>query len=252
MIELAELVKDFGSLRAVDRLTLTVERGQILGFIGRNGAGKTTTIRMLAGLLEPTSGSARLGGIDVWREPERAKAQLGYLPDHPFLYERLRGDELLRFVGRLHGLARGGLEGRIERLLDELDLRRDASELIETYSHGRRQRLALAAALLHEPSALVLDEPVVGLDPPGRRQLGRLLRERASQGAAILLSTHSLAVAEAICDRFAVLEAGRLVADGDLAELRRRAAAVRSGAATGGTLESVLLALLGEEEEAGA
>lgn len=248
MIELVGLVKDFGALRAADHVDLTVGRGEVFGFIGRNGAGKTTAIRVLVGLLEPTAGHARLCGVDVWREPERAKARLGYLPDHPYLYEKLRGVELLRFAGRLHGLGRRQLEDRIERLLSELDLERDASDLVETYSHGRKQRLALAAALLHEPQVLVLDEPVVGLDPPGRRQLARLLRELASGGVTVLLSTHSLAVAEETCDRFGVLEAGRLVAEGDLEELRRRAATSRNGDAAPGSLESVFLSLLGGEK----
>ena len=250
MIEIEGLSKRYGSVVAVDELHLTIEAGQIFGFIGRNGAGKTTTIRMMMGLLEPSAGTVRLGGFDVLREPERAKAITGYLPDHPFLYDKLTGAELLRFVGGLYDLERRVCEERSQELLEDFALTERAHELVETYSHGMKQRLALAAALIHRPRVLVLDEPMVGLDPQGALDFRRLLQRLGTTGVTIFLSTHSLAVAEEICDRFGVLDRGRLVALGDLAELRRRvarAAADESRRANGAdpSLEAVFLDLVG-------
>lgn len=252
MIEIEGLAKQYGSLVAVDDLHLRIERGQIFGFIGRNGAGKTTTIRMMMGLLEPSRGTVRLGGFDIRREPEQAKAITGYLPDHPFLYDKLTGQELLRFVGGLYRIERRECERRTEELLADFALTERAHELIETYSHGMKQRLALAAGLIHRPEILVLDEPMVGLDPQGALDFRRLLQQLGATGVTIFISTHSLAVAEEICDRFGVLDRGRLVALGDLAELRTRAsrAAARSTRAAGGngadaSLEAVFLDLIG-------
>lgn len=246
MIEFVGLRKQYGPLVAVDDLHLTIERGQLFGFIGRNGAGKTTTIRMMMGLLEPSAGTVRIGGFDIRREPERAKAMTGYLPDHPFLYDKLTGLEFLRFVGGLYGLPRRECEGRSDELLGDFALGERAHELVETYSHGMKQRLALAAALIHRPEILVLDEPMVGLDPQGALDFRRLLKRLGATGVTIFISTHSLAVAEEICDRFGILDRGRLMALGSLFDLRARAArAQENGNGDAASLESVFLNLVG-------
>jgi ABC-2 type transport system ATP-binding protein len=236
----------------VDDLSLALPDGCVFGFIGRNGAGKTTTIRMMMGLLEATAGTVRLGGHDIAREPEAAKAITGYVPDRPYLYDKLTAEELLRFVGGLYGIERTACAARSTALLEEFALAERRGELIETYSHGMKQRLALAAALIHRPRILVLDEPMVGLDPQGALDLRRLLRKLAGEGVTIFLSTHSLTVAEELCGTIGVLDRGRLVAFGDLAELRARRAAESNGAASNGadhaSLESVFLDLVGAAE----
>jgi ABC-2 type transport system ATP-binding protein len=247
VIRLEALRKQYGPLVAVDDLTLAIEPGAMFGFLGRNGAGKTTTIRMMVGLLEPTSGSVVLGGHDIRRAPEAAKALVGYLPDHPFLYDKLTAGEFLRFAGGLHGLARRECSRRSDALLDEFGLAPQAGELVETFSHGMKQRLALASALIHRPRILVLDEPMVGLDPQGARELRRLLARLAAEGVTIFLSTHSLAVAEELCGRIGIIERARLVALGTLAELRTRALPGAAGAAS---LETVFLDILGSEATA--
>ena len=245
MIRFVHLRKEYGRTVAVSELDFTIAAGGVFGFIGPNGAGKTTTIRMMIGLLAPTAGTVLLGGHDIGREPEAAKAITGYLPDHPFLYDKLTGCEFLRFVGGLYGLRGGELERRSAELLAEFGLAERAAELTETYSHGMKQRLALAAALVHRPRILVLDEPMVGLDPQGAVALRRLLADLSAQGVTIFLSTHSLNVAEALCDRIGILDRGRLVALGSLAELRTRAAAQADPARGDGSLESVFLAITG-------
>jgi len=253
VIEFKKLTKTYGPMTAVDALDLTIDDGCVFGFIGRNGAGKTTTIRMMMGLLEPTSGTVVIGGHDIRREPEKAKALTGYLPDHPFLYDKLTAYELLRFIGGLYGVPESVRDARSEKLLADFALTERAGELVETYSHGMKQRLALAAALLHEPRILVLDEPMVGLDPQGALDFRRLLAKLADEGRTIFLSTHSLAVAEELCDRIGVLDRGRLVALGGLGELRERAASMpaarelrdMNGAAT---LEAVFLQLISATE----
>ena len=243
MIRFIHLRKAYGPTVAVADLDFTIEAGAVFGFIGPNGAGKTTTIRLMTGLLAPTAGSVLLGGHDIGREPEAAKAITGYLPDHPFLYDKLTAREFLRFVGGLYGLGGGELERRAGDLLAQFGLAERAGELTETYSHGMKQRLALAAALLHRPRILVLDEPMVGLDPQGTVALRRLLVELAAGGVTIYLSIHSLHVAESLCDRIGILDRGRLVALGSLAELR--AAACRDPVDGDGSLESVFLAITG-------
>ena len=247
MIRIEALRKQYGPLVAVDDLCLTIEPGAVFGFLGRNGAGKTTTIRMMTGLLEPTAGTVVLGGHDIRHTPEAAKALTGYLPDHPFLYDKLTAAEFLGFAGGLHGLGRSECARRAADLLAEFGLARAAGELIETFSHGMKQRLALAAALLHRPRILVLDEPMVGLDPQGARELRRLLATLAADGVTIFLSTHSLAVAEELCTRIGIIERGRLIALGTLAELRARAATGADGTAS---LEAVFLDILDAEAAA--
>jgi ABC-2 type transport system ATP-binding protein len=247
VIRFEGLQKTYGTLTAVAGLDFVVEQGCVFGFLGRNGAGKTTTIRMIMGLLEPSAGTVRLGGHDIRTAPEAAKAIAGYLPDRPYLYEKLTGIELLTFVGGLHGLGRDDAETRGRRLLKDFRLEIQSGDLIETYSHGMKQRIALAAALIHEPRILILDEPMVGLDPEGGLELRRLLQRLAAGGVTIFLSTHSLPVAEELCHRIAIIDRGRLVALGTLAELRARAAsgARAAGADSGApSLERVFLDIL--------
>jgi ABC-2 type transport system ATP-binding protein len=248
MIEIVGLRKEYGTCVAVHDLDLTIEPGEIFAFLGPNGAGKTTTIRMIMGILEPTAGTVALGGHDLATAPEAAKAITGYVPDQPALYEKLTAAEFLRFVGGLYGLERDDAEDRAADLLEEFALTDRAHELIETYSHGMKQRLTFAAALIHRPRILVLDEPMVGLDPQGALELRQLLTGLAAGGVTVFLSTHSLGVAEALADRIGILDAGRLVALGSLEELQLRAASRPETAPRDASLESVFLRLTGTED----
>ena len=224
MIKLRSLSKKFGDFFAVKELTLQVNEGEILGFLGPNGAGKTTTIRMMAGLMKPTSGQILLAGKDVFMEPKAAKAILGYIPDRPYLYEKLTGDEFLEFVAGLYHLKReDGWRKRSAELLEIFNLSDWRGELIETYSHGMRQRLTITAALLHRPRVLVVDEPVVGLDPKGTQLVKTLFKDLAQEGMAIFLSTHVLGIAEEMCQRIAILNGGQMIALGTMDELRKQA-----------------------------
>jgi ABC-2 type transport system ATP-binding protein len=241
MIELERLTKRYGSFTAVDDLSLEVARGEIFGFLGPNGAGKTTTIRMMMGLLRPTDGRIRLGGFDLAEKPIDAKRLSGFVPDRPFLYEKLTGVELLRFCADLYEVPPAVREARLEKLLGIFDLSEWGGELIESYSHGMKQRLAFSAALLHEPQLLVVDEPMVGMDPRGARMLRSLLRSLALGGTTLFLSTHSLEVAEALCDHIGIIQAGRLIAMGTLDQLRSRAGDAQR-------LEEVFLKLTGAED----
>jgi len=242
MIEARGLSKRYGDLLAVDRLELRVAPGEIFGFLGPNGAGKTTTIKMLTGLLRPTAGQAFIGGHDIQEEPLVAKALIGYVPDTPFLYEKLTGREFLRFIACLYDLEADPADRRAEELLTFFGLHERADDLIQSYSHGMRQKLTLTAALLHQPRAFFLDEPTVGLDPRSARQVKELLRHLARQGTAIFMSTHILEIAERMCDRVGIIDHGRLIACGTMAELR----------AGGGdaTLEDIFLQLTGGAEVA--
>ena len=241
MIELERVSKRFGEFSAVDDLTLRVEPGEIFGFLGPNGAGKTTTIRMMMGLLLPSAGRIRLGGFDLATEPLPAKRISGFVPDRPFLYEKLTATELLRFCADLYEVEPALAERRASELLELFDLADWAGELIESFSHGMKQRLAFAAALLHEPRLLIVDEPMVGMDPRGARLLRSLLRSLADRGATLFLSTHSLEVAEALCDRIGIIQGGRLIAEGTLEELRTRAGDARG-------LEEIFLKLTGADD----
>jgi ABC-2 type transport system ATP-binding protein len=242
VIRFLHLGKRYGDMVAVEALQFEIGAGEVFGFIGPNGAGKTTTIRMMMGLLAPTEGTVELAGHDIRTAAEAAKAVTGYVPDHAFLYDKLTAREFLHFVGGLYGLAGAALGARADELLADFALADRAEELTETFSHGMRQRLALAAALLHRPRLLVLDEPMVGLDPQGAVALRQLVRRLAAAGVTVFLSTHSLHVAEELCDRIGVLDRGRLVALGTLPELRARAAVA---AAPGASLEDVFLRLTG-------
>jgi ABC-2 type transport system ATP-binding protein len=224
MLRLDGLRKRYGSFTAVKGLDLEVRAGEVFGFLGPNGAGKTTTIRMVAGVLEPTAGRVLVDGHDVQRDPEKAKRLLGYIPDRPYLYEKLSGGEFLRFVAGLWGRSGPDVEARAERLLDLFSLTRWRDELIESYSHGMRQKLLISSALLHQPRLIVVDEPMVGLDPRSARILKNLFRTFADEGGTVFLSTHTLEVAESLCDRIAIIHQGGIIAQGTMEELRAEAA----------------------------
>jgi ABC-2 type transport system ATP-binding protein len=243
LIEMEHLVKRYGDKAAVDDVSLQVRGGEIFGFLGPNGAGKTTAIKMVVGLLQPTSGRVRVAGHDVQAEPEAAKAACGYVPDEPHLYAKLTGRELLRFVGDLYGLERAQVERRSEELLRLFDLTAAADDTFDTYSHGMRQKTALATALVHDPRVLVLDEPTVGLDPKSARLIKDILRQLADRGAAVFLSTHILEIAEHMCDRIGIINQGRLIAVGTMDELRAHGEGQQS-------LEDIFLALTGGAEYA--
>ena len=225
MIRLERLTKRYGSFTAVDGIDLQVPTGQLFGFLGPNGAGKTTTLRMIAGILRPTAGRIFLAGIDLLAEPMRAKARLGFIPDRPFVYDKLTGGEFLRFVAGLYGQDGAGVERRIDELLHLFELTQWKDELVESYSHGMRQKLIISSALIHRPELIVVDEPMVGLDPRGARLLKDIFRAFVERGGTVLMSTHTLEVAQAMCDRVAIIQQGRLVAQGTMAELREQTAA---------------------------
>jgi ABC-2 type transport system ATP-binding protein len=204
----------------VNSIDLQVHRGEIFGFLGPNGAGKTTTIRMVAGVLRPSEGRVLVGGQDVEKNPEAAKGRVGYIPDRPYLYEKLSGGEFLRFVAGLWGREGDAVEARLDRLLDLFQLSAWKDELVESYSHGMRQKLLISSALIHQPELIVVDEPMVGLDPRSARLLKDLFRTFVENGGTIFLSTHTLEVAEALCDRIAILSEGKIIALGTMDELR--------------------------------
>jgi ABC-2 type transport system ATP-binding protein len=243
LIELRQLTKRYGEKTAVDDVSLDVFGGEIFGFLGPNGAGKTTTIKAVVGLLQPTSGTVRVAGHDIQQDPLQAKAASGYVPDEPNLYPKLTGRELLRFVGDLYGVPAAQVDRRLEELLRLFDLTAVADDTIDSYSHGMRQKTSLAAALVHDPKVLVLDEPTVGLDPKSARLIKDILRQLAERGAAIFLSTHILEIAERMCDRIGIIHQGRLIAAGTMAELR----AMGKGE---GRLEDIFLTLTGGAEDA--
>ncbi|HEX6975588.1 MAG TPA: ABC transporter ATP-binding protein [Vicinamibacterales bacterium] len=220
MIAIHNLVKQYGAFTAVDDVSLEVQPGQIHGFLGPNGAGKTTTIRIVAGLLKPTSGRVVVNGHDLANEPEAAKASLGFVPDRPFIYEKLTAGEFLRFHGGLYGLDGSGIGDRVREMLELFELSRWENELVESFSHGMKQRLVMSAAFLHRPRAVLVDEPMVGLDPRGARLIKDVFRKMASHGVAILMSTHTLEVAEEMCDRISIILKGKIIARGTVDELR--------------------------------
>jgi ABC-2 type transport system ATP-binding protein len=224
MISLDRLTKHSGDFTAVGGIDLDVPPGVIFGLLGPNGAGKTTTLRMIAGILEPDGGTVSIGGHDIVADPRAARSLLGFVPDRPFVYEKLTGAELLRFTAGLYGLGGPEVEARIDELLELWDLAPWRDQLIESYSHGMRQKIIISSALIHHPKVLVIDEPMVGLDPRSARLLKDLLRSYADTGGTAMISTHTLELAEALCDRLAVIDRGRIVAEGTLDDLRRTAA----------------------------
>jgi ABC-2 type transport system ATP-binding protein len=223
MISVTDLVKQYGSFTAVDGVSLEVKPGQIHGFLGPNGAGKTTTIRMIAGLLKPTSGRIVVNGHDLATEPEAAKASLGFIPDRPFIYEKLTAGEFLRFHAGLYGMDGAGVDDRIGEMLDLFELARWRDELVESFSHGMKQRLVMSAAFLHRPQSVLVDEPMVGLDPRGARLIKDVFRRMAERGVAILMSTHTLEVAEEMCDIVSIILKSRIIASGTVDDLRAMA-----------------------------
>ncbi len=241
MIELRNLTKFYGDTKAVDGVSLAVKAGEIFGFIGPNGAGKTTTIRMMGGVLAPTSGDILIGGIDMAKDPQAAKQMIGFIPDRPFLYEKLTGTEFLRFSADLYGVGEEAFLERSQRLLRQFSLDEWGNELVEAYSHGMKQRLIIVAALLHEPRVIIVDEPMVGLDPAGIKMVKDILRRLALGGTTIFMSTHTLAVAEDLCDRIGVISRGSVIATGTMGELKA-VAETREG-----DLEAVFLRLTREE-----
>jgi len=225
MIRLKGLTKLFGSFTAVDRIDLHVPRGELFGFLGPNGAGKTTTLRMIAGILRPSDGRVWIGGDDLIARPMAAKSRLGFIPDRPFIYDKLTGAEFLRFVAGLFGHDGEKVEYRINELLDLFELSVWKDELVESYSHGMRQKLIISSALIHRPECIVVDEPMVGLDPKGARLLKDIFRGFVDRNGTILMSTHTLEVAEVMCDRIGIIQEGKIVACGSMNELRRQTAA---------------------------
>ncbi len=241
LIEAIGLQKRYGATFAVKGVDLAVYPGEIVGFLGPNGAGKTTTIKMLTGLLRPSAGIARIGGFDIQREPLRAKALPGYVPDQPYLPDKLTAREYVQLIAGLYRLDPRQAAQRGEELLHLFGLAERGDELLDSYSHGMRQKAAVVGALLHNPRAFFLDEPTVGLDPRSARLIKNILREVANQGAAVLMSTHILEIAERMCDRVIIINEGVIVAAGTLEELRAGGQA---------SLEDIFLTLTGGAEAA--
>ena len=240
MIELAHLVKKFGDLVAVNDLSLTVNRGEFFAVLGPNAAGKTTTIKIIVGLIKPTAGSARVCGFDVQSEPLEVRRRLAYVPDFPFLYDKLTPWEFIRFTGQMFRMDEARLRSNANALIARFNLGDYVGKPIEGLSHGTRQRVAIVSALLHDPEVFVIDEPMVGLDPHHARVVKDVLKERSLQGMTVFLSTHQLSVAEEMADRIGIIHQGRLVAVGTREELRQR-----SGES--GPLEKTFLALTAQE-----
>src|SRR5207248_9347152 len=223
MIRLTALSKRYGSFTAVHSIELSVPRGELFGFRGPNLAGKTTTLRMIAGILPPTAGRIEIAGIDIVDDPSAAKAKLGFIPDRPFIYEKLTGGEFLRFVAGLFNQRGAQVDRRASELLALFDLEEWQDELVESYSHGMRQKLIISSAFVHRPEVIVVDEPMVGLDPKAARTLKELFREYVRRGHTIMMSTHTLEVAESVCDRIAIIQRGEIRACGTMDELRASA-----------------------------
>jgi ABC-2 type transport system ATP-binding protein len=240
MIKLINLTKQYGKLTAVKGINLEVAGGQVFGFLGPNGAGKTTTIKMMAGLLQPTGGSAHIGGYDVQQEPLKAKSISGFIPDRPYLYEKLTATEFMHFVAKLYRME--NQDRRTAQLLDLFGLNDWADELVENFSHGMKQRLVMASALLHKPQVLIVDEPMVGLDPRGARLVKDIFKKLASEGVTVFMSTHTLEIVEQVCTRMAIINKGEIIAQGSVEDLARMASMPDS------PLEQVFLKLTGGDE----
>jgi len=241
MIRLENLTKRYQQVTAVDEVSLEVASGEIYGFLGPNGAGKTTTIKMLAGVMRPTSGRIFINGLDLQTNPIEVKSRVGFIPDRPFLYEKLTGLEFMTFMANLYGLNGQGREKRIGQFLELFELAEWGRELVGSYSHGMKQRLIMSAALLHEPRVFIVDEPLVGLDPKGARLIKRIFNRLRDSGLTVFMSTHTMGIAEELCDRIGIIQKGKLVAEGTVTELKELAGQEDP------RLESVFLHLTGDE-----
>jgi ABC-2 type transport system ATP-binding protein len=239
MIQISGVTKRYGPKVAVQDLSLHVPAGELFAFLGPNGAGKTTTIKMLCGLLFPSSGTVRVGGYDLATHGDQARARISYVPDQPYLYEKLTGREFLQFTADLYAMPPDRSRQRIDEVIDTFHLEEFVDDLTERYSHGMRQRTVFAAALVHEPKLLIADEPTVGLDPKSIRELKTLLRELASGGMTVFLSTHTLDIAQELADRIGIIDRGRLTGCGTMADLRKQAS-------RDGSLEDLFLAITEE------
>ncbi|MCB0322957.1 MAG: ABC transporter ATP-binding protein [Bdellovibrionales bacterium] len=244
MIRLVHLRKEFGNFVAVDDVSLEIGPGRIFAFLGTNGAGKTTTIRMMTGVLQPTSGTAEIGGYDIQKNPIEAKFLMGVIPDRPHMYGKLTGREFLQFMADLYKVDARTARSRMAELLELYGLTDWQHDLIDSYSHGMKQRLLMCAAQVHKPPVLIVDEPMVGLDPRGAKVLKDMLRRSAAEGLTIFMSTHSLSVAQEIADQLAIIQRGRILATGTLAELYRH-----SQADTTLDLEEVFLRIIADAED---
>ncbi len=242
ILSVTELSKNFGVFKAVDSISISVQSGEIFGFLGPNGAGKTTTIKMLAGLLKPDHGHICINGIDLRKNPEKCKQQTGYIPDRPYLYEKLTGLEFLQFVASLYSVSEEQFARHVDKMLSLFDLEDWRNHLVESYSHGMRQKLIIIAAFMLEPILIVVDEPMVGLDPKSARIVKDLFNEYAQSGGSVFLSTHSLEVAEELCSRIAIIMHGKIIATGDLDSLRQQSENSDS------SLEDIFLQLTGAYE----
>jgi len=240
MIAVQNLVKTYGAFKAVDGVSLNVEPGEIHGFLGPNGAGKTTTMRMIAGLLKPTSGRIVVNNHDMEQEPEAAKGSLGFIPDRPFIYDKLTAGEFLTFHAGLYGMTNGQVAGRVDEMLDLFELTQWKNELIESFSHGMKQRLVMSSAFFHRPQAVCVDEPMVGLDPRGARLIKDVFRRMSERGVAILMSTHTLEVAQEMCHRVSIIQKGHIIAQGTVDDVKQIA-----GGTTDEHLTAVFLKLTG-------
>ncbi len=245
MLTARQLRKEFNRIKvAVKDVSFTVRTGELFGFLGPNGAGKTTTIRMLAGLLTPTAGRVEVGGVDLHKDPQKAKQLIGYVPDRPLVYEKLTGREYIQFMTELYDVPAQDAAVQTERYLEQFELTAAQDELVGSYSHGMKQKISLIGQLIHNPQVLLLDEPTVGLDPKAAKRLRDVLRELCDKGVAVLISTHQLPIAELMCHRVGIMDHGTIIADGTLAELRERYDADAS-------LEELFLRLTDSEAEKG-
>ncbi|MEW6614031.1 MAG: ABC transporter ATP-binding protein [Thermodesulfobacteriota bacterium] len=246
MIQLIDLTKRYSKVKALDNINLEVKSGEIFGFLGPNGAGKTTAIKIMVGLLKPTSGRVIIDGYDIITNPMEAKKVVGFIPDRPFLYEKLTGKEFLRFMAGLYSIDTNSYESKISELLELFELTPWGNELIEGYSHGMQQRLVMSSALIHNPKVIIVDEPMVGLDPKGARLVKEIFKMMSSRGTTIFMSTHTLEIAEEMCNRIAIIQEGKVIALGTMDELRNKAEYTKDQ-----RLESVFLSLTGGEEMKG-
>jgi ABC-2 type transport system ATP-binding protein len=242
MIRIVNLTKKFSSVVAVNDISLQVNRGEIFGFLGPNGAGKTTTIRMMAGLLKPTLGEVYIDRWNVYKNPKEAKHICGFIPDRPFLYGKLTGREFLTFIGRLYGINPDETEKRIAQLFELFNITSYGDELVESFSHGMKQRVVMASALIHKPKVIIVDEPMVGLDPKGAKLVKKIFDDLCRNGTTIFMSTHTLEIAEELCDRIGIIQEGRIIAVGTMKELKEMTESEDR------KLESIFFKLTGEEE----